>query len=52
LVAIGVFDKNKILKMFAGFFGIILSILMFTENMMVAVALISINLYLLYEGTE
>lgn len=52
LVAIGVFDKNNILKMFAGFFGIILSILMFTENMMVAVALISINLYLLYEGTE
>ncbi len=51
LVAIGVFDKNKIILMFAGFFGIILAILMFTTNMMVAVALISINLYLLYEGT-
>ena len=51
LVAIGVFSKNKIIIVFAGFFGIILAILMFTENMMVAVALISINLYLLYEGT-
>ncbi len=52
LVAIGIFDQNKIIIMFAGFFGVILSILMLTENMMVAVALLCINLYLLYEGTK
>lgn len=52
LVAIGIFDKNKIVIMFAGFFGIILALLMMTENMMVAIALICLNLYLLYEGTE
>lgn len=52
LVTIGIFDRNKIVIMFAGLFGIILALLMMTENMMIAIALICLNLYLLYEGTE
>lgn len=52
LVALGTFQKNKIIIMFAGFFGLILTILLMSINMLVAVALLCVNLYLLYEGTE
>ncbi len=51
LVALGTFQKNKIIIVFAGFFGLILTVLLMSINMMVAVALICVNLYLLYEGT-
>ena len=52
LVALGTFQKNKIIIMFAGFFGLILTVLLMSINMLVAVALLCVNLYLLYEGTE
>ena len=51
LVAIGVFKSNKILIMFAGFFGLILGLLLMTTSSMVSIALILLNLYLIYEGT-
>ena len=51
LVAIGYLKENKILIMFAGFLGLILGFLFFVESGMVAIVLILLNLYLLYEGT-
>ncbi len=51
LTAIGVFKSNKILIMFAGFFGLILGLLLMTTSSMVSIALILLNLYLIYEGT-
>lgn len=51
LTAIGVFKGNKIMIIFAGFFGLILGLLLMTVSSMISVALICLNLYLIYEGT-
>lgn len=51
LTAIGVFKGNKIMIIFAGFFGLILGLLLMTTSSMISVALICLNLYLIYEGT-
>lgn len=52
ITTIGVFRTDKIIIFFAGFFGLILGIFMLSISSMVAVALICLNLYLIYEGTE
>lgn len=52
IMGIGVFKPDRIIRIFAGFFGLILGILLLAINMMVSIALICINLYLIYEGSK
>lgn len=51
LMAVAMFKKTKVLIMFAGFFGLILGLLLLPVNSMIAVALLLLNFYLIYEGT-
>lgn len=52
LTGIGLGKENKILTMFAGFFGIILGLLLLGDSEMVSIALILLNLYLVYAGSQ
>jgi len=52
IMGIGVFKPDRIIRIFAGFFGLILGLLLMAENGMVSIALICLNLYLVYEGSK
>ena len=52
VMGIGVFKPDRIIRIFAGFFGLILGLLLMAENGMVSIALICLNLYLVYEGSK
>jgi hypothetical protein len=52
VLGFGIFNRIGVVKIFAGLFGIILGLLMLAVNSMVAIALICVNIYFIYEGTE
>lgn len=51
IMAVALLKGDHILTMFAGFFGIILGLTLLNISPMTSVALILLNLYLIYEGT-
>ena len=52
VLAIASMTRSGTMTLFAGFFGLILGILMLSTNTMVAISLILLNLYLIYTGSE
>jgi hypothetical protein len=52
VLGFGIFNRIGVVTVFAGIFGVILGLLMLAVNSMVAIALICINIYFIYQGTE